>query len=59
MPREDGIDDLRLDGVLVADDAREEWGAGAKPGDQIGAQLLLDAAGTVAGGLELPKGSGT
>ncbi len=47
--REDGVDDLRDDGVFVADDAGEERSFGfcgvAQFGDQIFAELVFDAAG--------------
>ena len=52
VPREDGVDDLRDDGVFVADDAGEERrrlvaaGAGrAQAGDEVLAELVFDAAG--------------
>ena len=51
VAREDGVDELRDDGVFVADDAREERRASASPGaiarsrgDQVLAELVLDRA---------------
>ena len=42
LPREDGVFDLRQNGVLVADDAGEELRAGLEPLDEVVAELLLD-----------------
>ena len=60
MAREDGVDELRDDGVFVADDAGEERGrflcsdAGlrglAESGDQVFAEFVLDGAGKTGGG---------
>ena len=41
---EQGPLDLGQDGVVVADDAGEGRLAGAHPGEQVGAELLLDRA---------------
>ncbi len=49
MFAEDGVDDLGDDGVVVADDAREERsavvGGAAKFGDEVLAELVFDASG--------------
>ncbi len=66
MAGEDGVNDLRDDGVVVADDAGEEGLAGgsigAQAGDEIVAELILDAAGDALGGVfavaECAEGSG-
>ena len=50
--------DLGQHGVVVADDAREPGCAGAHPGEQVVAQLLLDRAVHVAGGAQLAEGAG-
>ncbi len=54
VSREDGVDDLGDDGVFVADDAGEERGfrfcGGAEFGDEVFAELVLDAAGEAGGG---------
>ena len=49
---------LRLDRVLVADDAREQRLAGAQARDHVVAQLVLHGPVAVAGGLELAQGAG-
>ena len=57
VAREDGVDDLRDDRVVVADDAGEErlaFGAAgdlAQAGDEVVAELVLDAAGDALGGV--------
>src|SRR5262249_13802403 len=58
VPREERVDDLRLDGQLVADDAREQRLPGPQPRDEVGAQLVLDGAGAMAGGPKLAEGAG-
>ena len=50
--------DLGQHGVVVADDAGEARLAGAQPGQQVVAQLLLDGAVHVAGGAQLAEGAG-
>jgi len=51
---EDGVDDLGDDGVVVADDAGEEGlvftSYGAEAGDEVVAELVLDAAIDARGG---------
>src|SRR5580698_4177480 len=44
LPGENCVDDLRDDGVLVADDAGEDGLARLEPLDQIFAELVLDGA---------------
>jgi hypothetical protein len=44
VAREDRVDDLRDDRLVVADDAGEERLPGAQPRDQVLADLVLDAA---------------
>ena len=44
MPRENRVDDLRNDGVVVADDAGKERLLGAQLGDEIFAHFVFDAA---------------
>ena len=58
LPGEDRVLDLRDDGLVVADDAREELIAPAHPGDQIGAHLFADRAGLVSGVTEFAEGGG-
>jgi hypothetical protein len=60
VAREDGVDYLRDDGVVVADDAGEQGlfrgGRRAEAGDEIVAELVLDGAGEALGGVfGLPK----
>ena len=54
MTREDRVDELRDDGVFVADDAGEERSfclcGVAEFGDQVFAKLVFDAAGNAGGG---------
>ena len=54
VPRQNGVDDLRDDGIFVSDDAGKEWNRirpgrclcrVAESGDQVLAELVLDAAG--------------
>src|SRR5204862_2609571 len=47
VTRQNRVDDLRNHGVVISDDAGKNRGivTGAKPGDQIVAQLILHAAG--------------
>ena len=42
VPREDGVDELRDDRLVVADDAREQLLARLQLADQVVADLLLD-----------------
>ena len=59
MPREQGIDYLGDDGVVIADDAGEErfslfrptGGNLAQANDQVVAEFVLDAAGDAVGGV--------
>ena len=44
MPRQNGIDDLRHDRVVVADDAGKDRAVAAQPRDQVVAHLVLHAA---------------
>ncbi len=44
VPGQDGVDDLGEDGVLVADDAREEGRACLEGLDEVGPKLLPDGA---------------
>ncbi len=50
MPRENGVDDLRNDGVVVADDAGEEAGVAVmtQAGDEVVAEFVFHAAGAQA-----------
>src|SRR5580704_9990063 len=48
MARENGIDDLGYDSVVVADDAGENQTTGAHPHDQVVAHLVFDMAETQA-----------
>ncbi len=48
VPREDGVDDLRDDRLVVADDAGENLFARAQFAEEVGAQLVLDRAHAVA-----------
>jgi hypothetical protein len=43
VAREQGVDDLRLNRVLIADDTGKEGFAGAESGNQIRADLVLHA----------------
>ena len=45
VPREQRVDDLRHDGLVVADDAREDRAALREAGEQICAHLVLHGAG--------------
>ena len=45
---EDGVDDLRDDGVVVADDAGKDWAAFAEPRHEVLAQLVFDVPGSEA-----------
>ena len=58
VPRQERVDDLGLDGVLVADDAGEELAPRAEARDDVVAQLVLHGAVPVAGGFELAEGAG-
>ena len=55
---EDGVLDGRDDGVVVADDAREDRLVRREPAQQVGAQLLLDGPRPVAAGAQLAEGLG-
>ena len=44
VPRQQGVDQLRDDGVVVADDAGEEWLARAQFSNKVLAHLLVDTA---------------
>ena len=44
VPREQGVHDLRNDGLVVADNAGEDGAALRESGEQIGAQLVLHGA---------------
>src|SRR6185312_5428657 len=59
LAAEDGVLDLRDDGVVVADDAGQERLAAPQARDEVVAQLLLDRLALPAAGLELPDGSRT
>ena len=51
MARENGVDDLRNDRVLVPDDAWEDGLLGAEAADEVLAKLILDAASQAFGGV--------
>ena len=51
MAREDGVDDLRDDRVLIPDDAGKDRLLGAEPADEVLAKLVLDAASEAFGGV--------
>ena len=59
MLGQQGVGDLRLDGVLVADDAVEQPLTRAQSANQIVAHLVADGARMVAGGLEFLERAGT
>ncbi len=42
MPREQRVDDLRHDGVLVAEDAGEDLASLSQAPEQVGTDLVLD-----------------
>ena len=58
MAGEERVDDLGDDSVVVAAYAWEDGVAGLEPGDEVLAELLLDAAVAVAGLTELAEGCG-
>ena len=62
MPRQDGVDDLWDDGLVVADDAGEERRAGLQVADQVVADFVFNGtvgeAPGVDGGAQLTKGRG-
>ena len=51
MAREDGIDDLRDDGVFIANDAGEDGFLCPEAADEVLAKLVLDAASKTFGGV--------
>ncbi len=59
MLGQQGVDDRRDDGALVAQDAGEERFAGGQPGAQVVANLALDRARPVAAAPELADGTGS
>ena len=56
VPGEEGVLELRHDGLLVADEATEERLAGGDLGHGVAADLVLDRDGLPAGGPELAEG---
>ena len=52
MARQQGVDELRNDRVVVADDAGEERPPGAQPGDEIVPDFFVDGAMRHAAGLD-------
>ena len=59
LPGEDGVLDLRDDGLFIADDAGEDVFARAHLANQVLAHLLLDGEHPVAALAELADGGGT
>ena len=59
MAREQRVHDARHDSLLVAEDSGNNLRRLAERGEQVLADLVLDAAWTVPGGLELSEGLGT
>src|SRR5262249_1181252 len=57
MPRQNGVDQLRDNRVLVTDDAGKQFLAVAQLFDQIEAQLVCDRKGLMPGRPEFAKGS--
>ena len=55
MARQNGVLDLGDDGILVADDAREQLSALLDLGNKVAAELVLDANDLVAAFLELTE----
>jgi len=56
MAGDERVGELRKHGLFVADNAREQWLAGAKTGQKIATHLLLDRLAPVSAGAKLGDG---